>query len=67
MTSYLQRGWYADEADRTRLRTEVIDGAMDVAGMLLRAGVPAHRILRVALKVRLRGDLPAILPEISTR
>ena len=51
MTSYLQGGWYSDK-DRTRMRTEVVDGAMDVAGMLIRAGVPAHRIMRIALKVR---------------
>lgn len=51
MTSYLDGGWYVPQT-RTRLRTEVIDGAMDVAGMLVRAGVPARRLLRLALKVR---------------
>jgi len=51
MTRYLQDGWF-DRKPRPHLRTEVIDGAMDVAGMLHRAGVPAHRLLRIALKVR---------------
>lgn len=51
MTSYLEGGWYGRKG-RTRLRTEVVDGAMDVAGMLLRAGVPSRRLLRLALKVR---------------
>ncbi|MBI3180119.1 MAG: hypothetical protein HYZ27_10685 [Deltaproteobacteria bacterium] len=51
MIRYLLGGWYGAKR-RTRLRTEVIDGAMDVAGALLRAGVPAHRVLRIGLKVR---------------
>jgi hypothetical protein len=51
MTSYLDGGWYVPQT-RSRLRTEVIDGAMDIAGMLVRAGVPARRLLRLALKVR---------------
>ena len=51
MTRYLQGGWY-DRKHRPRLKTEVIDGAMDVAGMLHRGAVPAQRVLRIALKVR---------------
>jgi len=51
MTSYLEGGWYS-KAGRARLRTEVIDGAIDIAGTLLRSGVPIRLVLRVALKVR---------------
>lgn len=51
MTRYLEGGWY-DRKRRARLRTQVIDGAIDVAGMLHRAGVPAQRVTRIALKVR---------------
>ncbi len=51
MSHYLAGGWYAP-GKRARLKTEVVDGAMDAAGMLMRAGVPPHRVLRIALKVR---------------
>ncbi|MEL6340020.1 MAG: hypothetical protein AAFQ65_08925 [Myxococcota bacterium] len=51
MTSYLASGWFKRDGKRS-LRTEVIDGAMDVAGMLARAEVPAHVLMRVALRVR---------------
>ena len=51
MTSYLQAGWY-ESGDRTRLRPEVLDGAMDAAGALRRAGVPVASVTRLALKVR---------------
>ncbi|MEM6732932.1 MAG: hypothetical protein AAF658_15355, partial [Myxococcota bacterium] len=51
MTSYLASGWFQTDGKKG-LRTEVIDGAMDVAGMLARADVPAHVLMRVALRVR---------------
>lgn len=51
MTHYLEGGWHR-KGRIPRLRTEVIDGAIDVAGMLHRAGVPSRRLLRIALKVR---------------
>ncbi len=51
MIRYLMGGWYGAKR-RSRLRTEVIDGAMDIAGALSRAGVPAHHVLRIGLKVR---------------
>ena len=51
MTSYLASGWFQQDGKKS-LRTEVIDGAMDVAGMLARADVPAHVLMRVALRVR---------------
>jgi hypothetical protein len=51
MTTYLSGGWYRPGTGR-RLRTEVIDGAMDAAGMLHRAGISPERISVLALKVR---------------
>ncbi|MEE8409490.1 MAG: hypothetical protein V3T05_07790 [Myxococcota bacterium] len=51
MTTYLEGGWYQPSA-RSRLRSEVIDGAMDIAGLLLRGSVPVRRVLRTAIKVR---------------
>ncbi|MEK7705013.1 MAG: hypothetical protein AAB426_08645, partial [Myxococcota bacterium] len=51
MTSYLQQGWY-EGSGRRALRQEVVDGAMDVAGLLWRAQVPASLVGRVAMQVR---------------
>jgi hypothetical protein len=51
MTSYLSHGWYT-RVGRKRLRNEVIDGAIDAASMLYRAGVTPERVSGVALKVR---------------
>lgn len=51
MTSYLAGGWFQSTGQKG-LRTEVVDGAMDVAGLLSRAEVPAHVLMRVALRVR---------------
>ncbi|MBI5507405.1 MAG: hypothetical protein HY903_01510 [Deltaproteobacteria bacterium] len=51
MTRYLEGGWYSRK-NRPRLKREVVDAAIDVAGMLHRAGVSAHRVMRIALKVR---------------
>lgn len=51
MSSYLADGWFQSDGKRG-LRTEIIDGAMDVAGMLNRARIPTHTVMRLALKVR---------------
>jgi len=51
MASYLGAGWYESSENRS-LRADIIDGAMDVAGMLIRDGVTPSRVHRVALKVR---------------
>ena len=51
MTSYLDGGWFADDETRS-LRTEVIDGAMDMAGALLRSGVSTQAVQATALGVR---------------
>lgn len=48
---YLDKGWFA-KGSVTKLRTEVVDAAADLAGMLVRAGVPAHRLIRIAVKLR---------------
>lgn len=51
MTTYLSGGWYRAGGGRS-LRTEVLDGAVDAAGMLHRAGVSAERVTLIALKAR---------------
>jgi hypothetical protein len=51
MATYLEAGWYDPRTGRA-LRTEVIDGAMDVAGVLLRAGIAPGLLQQIALKVR---------------
>src|SRR5687768_7776410 len=51
MATYLESGWYDPRSGRA-LRTEVIDGAMDVAGVLLRAGIAPAQVQQIALKVR---------------
>jgi hypothetical protein len=51
MTSYLSAGWFERDGKRG-LRTEVVDGAMDAAGMLLRAGVRAELVMALGLRVR---------------
>lgn len=48
-TSYLQGGWF--DSDKS-LRTEVVDGAMDAAGLLMRAGVSPETVGKLALRVR---------------
>jgi hypothetical protein len=50
MTTYLSGGWY--RAGDSGLRTEVVDGAMDAAGYLHRAGVGPGTMTSLALKVR---------------
>lgn len=51
MITYLEGGWYTRMGQR-RLRNEVVDGAIDTAGMLFRAAVPPEAISSLALKVR---------------
>ena len=50
MATYLESGWY--EPNSKSLRAEVVDGAMDIAGALLRGGVTPTLVQLVALKVR---------------
>ena len=50
-TAYLEAGWY-ESGKTTRLRTRVIDAAVDVAGSLLRDKVVPETVGRLALKVR---------------
>jgi hypothetical protein len=51
MTIYLSGGWYKP-GPKGGLRTEVLDGAMDAAGMLHRARVSPELVSRLALRVR---------------
>ncbi|MCK5689331.1 hypothetical protein KAI87_08675, partial [Myxococcota bacterium] len=51
MLRYLEHGWY-EEKGKNRLRKEVIDGAMDAAGFLVRAEVSVDKLMLVALKIR---------------
>ena len=51
MTVYLAGGWYSS-GPKGGLRTEVLDGAMDTAGMLHRAGIRPELVSRIALRVR---------------
>jgi hypothetical protein len=56
MITYLKDGWYSTRGKgserNSRMRNEVVDGAIDAAGMLFRAGVPPQVLSRVAFKVR---------------
>jgi hypothetical protein len=56
MITYLQGGWYTRMGKR-RLRDEVVDGAIDTAGMLFRSVVPPEAISSLALKVRTLATL----------
>ncbi len=49
MIEYLCEGWHAGGGGS--LRDAVVDGALDSASMLLRAGVPAEAVATLALKV----------------
>lgn len=51
MVLYLTGGWYTQIGQR-RLRDEVVDGAIDTASCLFRAGVPPHMVSNLALKIR---------------
>ena len=39
--TYLENGWFEPDGDQ-KLRSDVIDGAMDIAGMMIRAEVGAE-------------------------
>ena len=62
MMTYLESGWFEPDGEQ-KLRTEVIDGAMDIAGMLIRAGASAELLHSLALKVR--TSLTAIDPQMK--
>lgn len=51
MTTYLQHGWFESRSRKT-LRKEVVDGAMDIAGALLRSKVSPEILQSLALQVR---------------
>ena len=51
MITYLKGGWY-EPRSTSRMRTEVVDGAIDAAGMLFRAGVPVPVLASVGFKLR---------------
>ncbi|MBN1960821.1 MAG: hypothetical protein JW841_07720 [Deltaproteobacteria bacterium] len=51
MTIYLHGGWYKSGL-KGGLRNEVLDGAMDTAGLLHRAGLSPELVSRLALRVR---------------
>src|SRR5688572_21522332 len=51
MVLYLQNGWF-DDSPKKRLRSDVLDGAMDAARQLLRAGVMPDTLMNLALTVR---------------
>jgi hypothetical protein len=51
MTTYLTGGWYSRDPARG-LRTEVLDGSMDAAGILHRARLSPEQVSRLALRVR---------------
>ncbi len=51
MTTYLSQGWFDADA-KAGLRAEVLDGAIDTAGMLHRAAIDPSVISRLALKIR---------------
>jgi hypothetical protein len=55
VSSYLEGGWYGADPARG-LRTQVIDGAIDVAGSLYRAGVTPELLLRLGLRVRVAAS-----------
>ena len=51
MITYLKEGWYNPRGGR-RMRSAVVDGAIDAAGMLFRGGVPPSVLASVAFKLR---------------
>ena len=51
MGTYLKDGWF-EHSDSQKLRSDVIDGAMDLAGSFLRANVSAQTLQDIALKAR---------------
>ena len=62
MMTYLENGWFEPDGDQ-KLRSDVIDGAMDIAGMMIRAQVGAELMHSLALKVR--TSLTAIDPQMQ--
>lgn len=52
MTSYLEQGWFEQQDGKRGLAAPVIDGAMDVAGGLLRGGIEPLLLMKLALRVR---------------
>ena len=60
--TYLENGWFEPDGEQ-KLRSDVIDGAMDVAGMMIRAEVGAELMHSLALKVR--TSLTAIDPQMK--
>src|SRR5262245_16542265 len=63
MTTYLQGGWFAEGGSQA-LRPEVIDGAMDIAGVLVRGGVGPQVVQTIAL--RLRGMVRIAAPRLGS-
>ncbi|MBT6178895.1 MAG: hypothetical protein HOI23_16750 [Deltaproteobacteria bacterium] len=62
MMIYLENGWFEPDGEQ-KLRSEVVDGAMDIAGMMIRAKVGAGLLHSLALKVR--TSLTAIDPQMK--
>lgn len=60
--TYLENGWFEPDG-KQKLRSEVVDGAMDVAGMMIRAQVAPQLLHSLALKVRM--SLTAIDPQMK--
>lgn len=56
MVAYLADGWFAANTPR-RLRSEVVDGALDSAGFLHRASLDAAQVMQLALRVRALAGL----------
>ena len=59
---YLKHGWF-EARDRKSLRREVVDGAMDIAGELLRENVSPQLIQTLAIKVRSAISLTDAKPQ----
>lgn len=78
MRDYLRDGWYRP-GPQPRLRDEVVDGAIDTAGLLFRAAVPLAAVTSLAELIRHLGALvspahhqgvatsPATLTALSAR
>jgi len=62
MTLYLENGWFEPGSEQ-KLRGEVVDGAMDMAGSFIRANVSAQTLHSLALKVR--SSITAVDPQMK--
>jgi hypothetical protein len=51
MISYLKDGWYSAKG-KQKLRSQVVDGAIDAAAMLFRSDVPSLAVSSVAFRLR---------------